>query len=71
LLSNFVLEYALRKVHKKQVGLKLYGTLQFLVYADDMNLLGDNIGTLMKETEILILASKEVGQNLFQEGKKK
>jgi hypothetical protein len=43
LISNFVLEYAFRKVQEKQVGLKLYRTLQLLAYADDMNLLGDNM----------------------------
>jgi hypothetical protein len=43
------------------VGLKLNWTHQLLVYADDMNQLGDNIGTMKKNTEILIGPSKEVG----------
>jgi ribosomal protein S2 len=30
-------------------------------YADDVNLLGDNIGTIKKNMETLIKASKEVG----------
>jgi hypothetical protein len=43
------------------VGLKLNGTHQLLAYADDMNLLGDNIDTLNKNTETLIDATKEAG----------
>jgi hypothetical protein len=43
------------------VGLKLNGTHQFLAYADDVNLLEDNIDTIQKITETLIDASKEVG----------
>jgi hypothetical protein len=42
------------------VGLKLNGTHQFLAYAD-VNLLGDNMDTIKKNTETLIDASKEVG----------
>jgi hypothetical protein len=41
------------------VGLKLNGTHRLLDYADDVNLLGDNIDT--KNTETLIDISKEVG----------
>jgi hypothetical protein len=54
LLFNFALEYAIRKVQRNQVGLKLNGTHQPLAYADDVNLLGDNIDTRNKNTETLI-----------------
>jgi hypothetical protein len=43
------------------VGLKLNGTHQLLVYADDVNLLGDNIDAIKKNMETSIDASKEVG----------
>jgi hypothetical protein len=48
-------------VQENQVGLKLIGTHQLQAYADDVNLLGDNIDTIGKNTETLIDANKEVG----------
>jgi hypothetical protein len=39
---------------------KLNGTHQSLTYADEVNLLGDNIGTIKTNTETLIDAIKEV-----------
>jgi hypothetical protein len=41
LLFSVALEYAIRKVQENQVGLKFNGTHLVLVYADDVNLLGD------------------------------
>jgi hypothetical protein len=57
-LLNFALEYAIMKVQENQVGLKLNGTRQLVVYADDVNLLGDNMNTIQKNTEVLTDASK-------------
>jgi hypothetical protein len=45
-------------VQENQAGLKLNGTHQLLAYIDDVNLLGDNIDTVKKNTETLIDASK-------------
>jgi hypothetical protein len=55
-----VLKYSTSPV-TNQAGLKLNGTHQLLAYADDANLLGDNIGTINKNTETLIDANKGVG----------
>jgi hypothetical protein len=52
------------------VGLKLNGTHQLLVYADDVNLLDDNIYAIKKKTETLIVTSKEVGLEVNRGGKK-
>jgi hypothetical protein len=61
LLLNFALEYTIIKVQENQTGLKLNGAHQLLFYADDVYLLGDNIGTIKKSTQNVTDASKEVG----------
>jgi hypothetical protein len=61
LLFNFDLEYAIGKVQEKKFGLKLNGAHQLQVYADEVNLLRDNMNSIKKNTEVLIDASKEVG----------
>jgi hypothetical protein len=58
---NFASEYSIRKIQENHVGLKLNGTHQLLAYADNVNLLGDNIDTIKKNMETLVDASKEVG----------
>jgi hypothetical protein len=46
------------------VGLKLYVTHRLLVYADDVNLLEDNINAIIKNKEALTEPAKEVGLDI-------
>jgi len=41
--------------------LKLNGTHQLLVYADDVNILGGSVHTVKENVGALVLASKEIG----------
>jgi hypothetical protein len=50
-----------RRVQVSQDGLKLNGTHQLLVYADDINVLGGNVRTIKENAEALLVASKEIG----------
>ena len=60
LLFNFALEYAIRRLQVNQGGLKISGTHQFLVYADDVKVLGGSVHTVKENAEALIVASKEI-----------
>jgi hypothetical protein len=48
-----------------QDGLKLNGTHQLLVYADDVTILGGSIHTIKKNADTLVVASKESGMEVY------
>jgi hypothetical protein len=60
-LFNFALEQDIRRVQVIQDSFKLNGTYQFLVFADDVNILGKSMHTTKINTEVLVVASKESG----------
>jgi hypothetical protein len=66
LLFNFALAY-IKSVQVNQDGLKLNGTHQLLVYTDTIytvNILGRHINTAVKNAETLVVASKDIDQEV-------
>jgi hypothetical protein len=62
LLFNCALVYAIRSFKGNQYGLKLNGTHQLLVHADDVNMLGGSVHTYIKKnTNAFLVFSKEIG----------
>ena len=47
--------------------MELNGKHQLLVYADDVNMLGENLQTVMENAEIFIKASKNTGLEVISE----
>jgi hypothetical protein len=58
---------ALSYIHVHQVGLELNGPHQLLVYADDVNLLGDSINIIKENTNTLLEASRDIGLEINAE----
>ena len=53
LLFNFALEYAIMKVQETNLGLDMNGTHHVLAYADDVNLIGDDIRTIERNADVI------------------
>jgi hypothetical protein len=61
LLFNLALQYAIRREQVHQAGLKLNGTHELLVNADDDNILGGSVRNINKNAKVAVVASKEIG----------
>jgi hypothetical protein len=58
LFFNFALEYVIRRVQVNHDGLKFNGTHQFLVLADDVNMLGGRVHIVKENPKALMVACK-------------
>jgi hypothetical protein len=52
MLVNFALEHAIRRDQVNQDYVKLNGTHQLLVYADDVNILDRSVHTIKKKQKL-------------------
>ena len=70
LLFNIALEYAIRRVQENRIGFELNGKHQLLVYANDVNILGENLQAVRENVKIFIKASKDIGLEVNSEKSK-
>ena len=70
LLFNFALEYAMRRVQVILDGLKLNGTQQLLINADDVYILGESVHTKKKNKEALVDACNKNGLEVIADNTK-
>jgi len=61
LLFNFAVEYVIREVKANQEGLNFNATRHTFLFAGGVNLLGNYVQIIKKNTEYLLVASKEIG----------
>ena len=57
----------LEESKKTELGLELNGKHQLLAYADDVNMLGENLQTVREHVEIFIKAIKDIGLEVYSE----
>ena len=60
LFYNFALEYAIKRVQVNEEGLKLNGTHQLLVNADDVNVLEGSVHTVKENAEAYVFARRRM-----------
>ena len=60
LISNLALECAIKKVQENRLGLHMNGKHQVLAYADDVNLIGYDIITIERNSDVLLNACKDI-----------
>ena len=56
LLFNFASEYAIRRIQVNHDCVKINGTHQLSVYADDVNILGGSVRTVKENADVLVVA---------------
>ena len=59
LLFNLALQYDIRMVQEINLGLDMEATHPMLAYADDVNLIGDDIRTIERNADVLLNACKD------------
>jgi len=55
------------RIMKSEIRLTLHATRQLLVYAGDVHIPAGNIVITNKNTEVLVVASREIGLDVYKE----